>query len=169
MRETAIFLLPIVLPLFWLNGSQEKAALLHHRDWRAILATPRARLTALATAAALLFWAAVQWLIHHHYAATRTETGDHFHRNFHELLLPQHWSQTLSAGGYLAVFIWLGRRHLPLPERVVLTASLLCVPVVLYFSIWTETRVWLEWSLPLAIAASVEVVQAIRTYHPAQT
>lgn len=168
-RETAIFLPPIVLPLFWLDGSQQRAELLHHRDWRAVLATPRARLTALAAASALLFWAAVQWLIHHQYPATRTETGTHFQRNFHELLLPHHWSQTLSAGGYLAVFIWLGRRHLLLPERLVLTASLLCLPIVLYFSIWTETRVWLEWSLPLGIAASIELVQVIRTNHLAQT
>ena len=110
-----------------------------------------------------VYWTTLEYLIRRRFAANVRETGWQLSHNVHEFVRPHHWSQTFTAGGYLAVFIWLQRRSLPLAERLVLWGSLLCVPVVLWFSLWTETRVWLEWSVPLAITGAWELLVTLRS------
>jgi hypothetical protein len=157
MRETSLFLLPIVLPLFWLNDDRHRSDLLYLRDWSSLLRAARTRVTALLGLGMFLAWAACHVAIQRHFAANRSETGWRLAINLHDLMLPHHWSQLFSAGGYIAVFVWLSRRRLPWPERLMLYGSIVCLPAVLYFSIWNETRVWLEWTVPLAIAASLQL------------
>ena len=48
----------------------------------------------------------------------------------------------------------------PEDERLLLACcAALCVPVVLYFGVWTETRLWLEWTLPLAVMGATEAMR----------
>lgn len=162
-RETAFFLLPTLLVLFWLNGGKDRQQLLLHQEWSKMLQQSRTKSTVAIAVLASVYWLVVRSVIYRHYAGLPTEVGQRAARNLHELCLPHHWPQMLSAGGYLAIFIFLERKRLGLEEKVVLWGSLLCVPVVLYFSIWAESRVWVEWTLPLAALAAVELTHAFRS------
>jgi hypothetical protein len=102
------------------------------------------------------YWVAFRLWVHHLFAQNRNDTGPRFGENLHALVTPHHWPQLLSAGGYLVIFVWLERKRLPLRQRRFLQGALLCVPVTLYYGLWVETRIWLEWTFPLAILAASE-------------
>jgi hypothetical protein len=110
-----------------------------------------------------VYWSALQLAVHHRFAHNEDDTGPHLSLNLHTVLMPHHWPQLLSAGGYLPLFVWLERRRLSSNQRVFLWSALLCVPVTLYYGIWVETRIWLEWTLPLALLASAEWSQGPST------
>ena len=78
------------------------------------------------------------------------------HQNLQELVNPAHWPQLFSVGGYLVLFLWLERARLRPGDRILLYVALLCAPVTMYFGVWSETRVWLEWTLPLAALGAAE-------------
>ena len=123
--------------------------------------------TPLLKTAALLLAMFVPWLllrmeVAHRFARNPSHTGAHWAQNLHDILLPHHWPQPFSAGGYLALFIWLDRRLLPPHLRLFLLLTLPCLLVVLYFGVWTETRVWLDWTLPLALLGATEVSRRLR-------
>jgi len=154
MRETSIFLVPVFTGLLAFQPSAEG-----RRRWL---------LPLLTFAAMLAAWFAVRRLIGQAFAHNANETLLHTRENLHQLVLPHHWPQLFSAGGYLAIFIWLARRRLQAKDRWVLYAALLCVPVTMLYGVWTETRVWLEWTLPLAAlgAAEISAVIAGTTLYP---
>lgn len=141
MRETSVFLLAVAVPMAQLRWKQPL--------WRTV---------------ALAFGMGVYWegwhrWIQHQFAHNPSDTGQRLLLNLHEVLYPQHWPQMLCAGGYLIVFIFLERRRLRPNERLLLYCTLLSTPVTLYFGVWGESRIWLEWSLPWAILASAELCQ----------
>lgn len=109
-----------------------------------------------------LFWAIVRNLIRLAYKNNVNQTYPRLSQNIHELLYPHHWPQLLSAGGYLPLLVWIYRRDLSREERILLYGCAVCIPITLWFGVWTETRVWLEWTLPLAALATSEVVHRMR-------
>lgn len=142
VRETSIFLLVVAIPFAYLN-------------WRE---TPRGLLKVAAMAAAMVaYWEAWHVAIARRFAQNPNDTGPRFMENLHEVLFPHHWPQMLCVGGYLILFIWLERRVLERGEKLLLYCTLACVPVTLYFGVWGETRIWLEWTLPWAVLGAAEV------------
>jgi hypothetical protein len=139
VRETAVYL--IILTLGTLTYTRTK------KD--------RVMAGALAVLMAA-YWVALRLATQHWFARNENDTGPRLTLNQHAALLPHHWPQLLSVGGYLGVFVWLERRRLSLKQRVFLWSALLCIPVTLFYGIWVETSIWLEWTLPLALLASAE-------------
>jgi hypothetical protein len=139
MRETSVYL--IVLSIAVSAYAQDSSK----RLWGGLSAFLMA-----------VYWCVVRVALQHRFAHNENETGPRLSTNLHTILMPHHWPQLFSAGGYLMIFVWLERRRLPFEQRVFLWAALLCVPVTLYFGVWVETRIWLEWTLPLALLAASE-------------
>ena len=151
VRETAIFLILVLLPVFALQRRYETARWL--------------KLGALTTGMAL-YWAAVRFAIHRRFRGNLDLTYSRIGQNIHEILFPHHWPQLLSAGGYLVIVVWLERRRLPSDLRMLLYGCAACVPITLWFGVWTETRVWMEWTLPLAAMAAAEALSWMRERRP---
>ena len=147
LRETALFSILMLAPVFVV---QQRGA---GSRW--------------AKAAALfggmgLYWAAVRLAIARRFAGNLNLTYPRMSQNLHEILFPHHWPQLFSAGGYLVVFVWLERQRLSQEQRMLLYGCAACVPLTLWFGVWTETRVWMEWSLPVAALAAVELADWVR-------
>jgi hypothetical protein len=139
VRETSIYLMAPCLAM--LIGAQSK----------------KKRFSILAVASIMAaYWIGFRLWVHHLFAQNRDDTGPRFGVNLHAIMTPHHWPQLLSAGGYLVIFVWLERKRLPLRQRLFLQGAVLCVPVTLYYGLWVETRIWLEWTLPLAVLAASE-------------
>ncbi|HEV2273239.1 MAG TPA: hypothetical protein VGR96_03695, partial [Acidobacteriaceae bacterium] len=88
----------------------------------------RRRLGAAAILLMAAGWAAMRLAIQHRFAHNPSELGPRLGLNLHTLLLPHHWPQLFSAGGYLVLFVWLERRRLPRRQQLFLWAALLCAP-----------------------------------------
>lgn len=174
LRETSLFSIVMLAPVFFVQGAhvfpRRRADAQHSAKG---VTTPSYNVepttnnqllrTAALLAAMAVFWAAIRFLIARHYAGNVNQTYPRFSQNLHEILFPHHWPQLFSAGGYLALPIWLERRRLALPERALLLGCGVCVPITLWFGVWTETRVWMEWTLPLAALGSLEAIDWLRT------
>ncbi len=148
-RETSLFLVIVVGAVMWVR---QRASV--GRVWKTI-----AMMGGMG-----LYWLAVRWAIGRHFAGNPNETYPRMGQNLHEILFPHHWPQLFTAGGYLLIFIWLERRRLGLEQRALLYGCLACFPITLWFGVWTESRVWLEWTLPMAALATVEAVDWMRSY-----
>ncbi len=148
-RETSLFLVILAGALVWARQRADKG-----RVWK----------TLLTMAGMGLYWVAVRLLIARHYARNLNETYPRMNQNLHEILFPHHWPQLFTAGGYLLIFIWLERRRLDAVQRMLLYACLACFPITLWFGVWTESRVWLEWTLPMAALGAVEASGWMRGY-----
>ena len=111
-----------------------------------------------------VYWLAVRMAITRHYAANVDDTRPRMNQNLHEIVFPHHWPQLFTAGGYLLIFVWLERRRLPLRGRALLYACLVCFPITLWFGVWTESRVWLEWTMPMAALATWEAIDWMESY-----
>ena len=151
LRETALFSILMLGPVFFVQQRNSPS---------------RWQRTAALVAGMGLYWAVVRLLIARHFRGNVNETYPRLAQNLHELLFPHHWPQLFSAGGYLILFIWLERRRLPPIECTLLYGAAACVPLTLWFGVWTETRVWMEWTLPLAALASLEAISWMRTLTP---
>ena len=148
-RETSLFLIILAGALVWARTRADKG-----KVWKT-----------LATMSGMgLYWLAVRLLIARHYANNLNQTFPRMAQNLHEILFPHHWPQLFTAGGYLLIFIWLERRRLDAVQRMLLYACLVCFPITLWFGVWTESRVWLEWTLPMAALAAVEANGWMRGY-----
>jgi len=154
LRETALFSIVMLAPVFF---AQQPAA---STRW------PR---TAALLAGMAVYWAVVRFVIARHFAGNLNQTYPRLAQNLHELLYPHHWPQLFSAGGFLILIVWLERRRLAPLDRMLLYGSAACVPITLWFGVWTETRVWMEWTLPLASLASLEAVSWMRTHTAVST
>ena len=147
MRETSIF-----LPL-----------LLGPQLYRQLTGRPgQVMKTAAVLGGMLVFWLAVRVPIARRFAHNINQIGTRGNQNLHDVLFPYHWPQLFSVGGYLVFFVWLERKRLDPDQRLLLWCCVLCVPVVLYFGVWTETRLWLEWTLPLAVMGASEGMRWMR-------
>ena len=147
LRETALFSILMVAPVFYVQRKTD---------------TQRWVRTSALVAGMGIYWAAVRFAIARHYAGNENQTYPRLAQNVHEILFPHHWPQLFSAGGYLAVFVWLERRRLPAEQKMLLYGCAACVPITLWFGVWTETRVWMEWTLPLAALAATETIGWMR-------
>ena len=150
LRETSLYLIVLVAPLFLLARRHSSSRWLQ---------------TGALVAGMGVYWAAVRLAIARRFAHNLNLTYPRMTQNLHEILFPHHWPQLFSAGAYLIVFVWLERQRLPLAERVLLYGCAACVPITLWFGVWTETRVWMEWTLPLAILAASEAVSWMANAH----
>jgi hypothetical protein len=148
MRETSIFLVAIAATLFWTRKHADSA-----RVWK----------TAVLISAMGLYWVVLRVLIARRFAGNINETHQRMTENLHELVFPHHWPQLFTACGYFLIFIYLERRRLTLNQRQLLYSCLLCFPVTIWYGVWTESRVWLEWAVPMAVLASSEATQWMRS------
>jgi hypothetical protein len=103
----------------------------------------------------LVYVIAVRLHVQHLFAGNPNVVGSYLNSN-KKMLSVFHWPQLFTAGGYLVLFVVLQYRRLREIERVFLWSCLACVPVTLYFGIWMESRVWLEWTVPIAVLATSE-------------
>ena len=142
MRETSIFLILVSLPIF-----------VERWGWK----------RALGTAAALgVTYLAIRLPIARHFAHNVSETGERFTLNLKNLALPLHWPQMASALGFLLLPIWMGRSGLPHRHRIFLWTMLPCLCVTVAYGIWVESRIAIEWSIPCALLATIEILQLTR-------
>ena len=74
------------------------------------------------------------------------------------MINPMHWPQTLSAFGFLLIPLWWGRKRLSKVQRYFLLGTIPCLLVTLAFAVWSETRVFDEWILPMAALVTAECV-----------
>lgn len=146
LRETALFSILMLIPVFYAQ-----------RAGRA-----RWLRGALLFGGMAAYWAVVRLLIARRFAGNLNLTYPRLSQNLHEILFPHHWPQLFSAGGYLVIFVWLERRRLGEVDRMLLLGCAACVPITLWFGVWTETRVWMEWSLPVAVLAAAEAAAWMR-------
>ena len=144
IRETSIFLLLLTGPLFYRQRTESAG---------------RVAKTAALLGGMLVFWLAVRVPIARRFAHNVNQISPRRVQNLHDVLFPYHWPQLFSAGGYLLFFVWMERRRLDGDERLLLVCGALCMPVVLFFGVWTETRLWLEWTLPLAVMGATETMR----------
>ena len=151
-----------VLPLFVLDTCMRETSL-----YLVLLAMPAVarrygtRRMAAFAAAMVVCWLGIRLPIMHHFAQNASETGPRLFLNTKNLLLPLHWPQMASAIGFLYVPVWLGRRSLSRTAQHFLWASLPCIAVTAVFGIWIESRIFLEWTIPVAALASVEALRLI--------
>jgi hypothetical protein len=148
LRETSIFMVVITTFLFWVRHPAGSS-----RVWK----------TATIALSMGIYWVLVQFMILRRFAGNVNETYSRLTQNLHELVFLHHWPQLFTFGGYLLIFIWLERRRLSTNQKALLYSSLLCFPVTIWFGVWTESRVWLEWTLPMAALGGAEASHWLRT------
>jgi hypothetical protein len=139
-RETAILLIPLWIAAAWPEDGE--------RSPRTVLA--------LQTAALLAAWAVVRVLIARHFAHNPSMTGSRIPRNLHDLLKPRHWPQLASALGFLLPVVTVNWRRLGLRSQRLLWGMWVCLPIILYFGVWTESRIFGEYTLLVAVLVAEE-------------
>ena len=142
MRETSIYLVLIAAPFFVERWNWKRAA--------------------AAFVGMSAFWLAVRLIIGRAFALNDSETGSRLLLNLKNLALPLHWPQMASALGFLLLPVFMGRAHVPLRLRRFLYTMVPCLLVTAWFGMWIESRITLEWSMPLAYIATLEFVAMVR-------
>jgi hypothetical protein len=142
MRETSIYLVLIAAPFFAQRWKWKVAA---------------AALVGMAA-----YWVVVRLAISRAFALNDSETGSRLLLNLKNLALPLHWPQMASALGFLLIPVFLGRSYLPMPMRRFLYTMIPCLLVTAWFGMWIESRITLEWSMPLAYLATLELLGYMR-------
>jgi hypothetical protein len=139
-RETAVLLIPLWVAAAWPEDGE--------RSSRTALA--------MQTAALLAAWAVVRVLIARHFAHNPSMTGSRIARDLHDLINPRHWPQLASALGFLLPVVTVNWRRLSLRSRRLLWGMWVCLPVILYFGVWTESRIFGEYTLLVAVLVAEE-------------
>ena len=130
LRETSIFLVPIVLAVGYSQN--------------------RLRRAVVAACCMTAIWLPVHLWIVHRFANNPNDTGMHWTRILILFVNPLHWPQLASAFGFLAFPLYLGRRYLARNQQFLLLGTLPCLLTTLVFGVWYETRIWDEWIVPAA-------------------
>ena len=136
VRETSIFLVPVLLAL----GYGRK----------------RFKQSLTLAAAMLLVWTPVHWLINRRFSGNASETSLHWLSMGRAIANPLHWPQIASAFAFLAIPLFLGRKHLTRDQRFLLLGAAPCLAVTALYGIWYESRIWDEWTLPFSIMLATE-------------
>ena len=139
LRETSIYLVPIVLAVGYGTGRLKKAV--------------------IAGVFMLAAWMPMHLWIAHRYAHNPSDTGVHWSRIFVLFANPLHWPQLASAFAFMALPLYFGRRYAKEKQRYFLLGSVPCLLVTAAFGIWLETRIWDEWIIPAAVILSTEFVR----------
>ena len=142
MRETSLYLVLIATPF-----------LVQRWKWKT---------AAVALVSMAAYWVIIRLAISRAFALNDSETGSRLLLNLKNLALPLHWPQMASALGFLLIPIFLGRAYLALPLRRFLYTMVPCLLVTAWFGMWIESRITLEWSIPLAYLATLELVAFMR-------
>jgi hypothetical protein len=142
VRETSIYLVLLAAPFFW-------------QRWRGARAS-------IVLVVMVLGWLACRIEVGRAFAHNASETSTRLIPNLKNLALPLHWPQMASVIGFLLIPVWLGRVYLPRMQRQFLWLMLPCLAVTLAFGIWIESRIALEWSMPIALMAAGEIVGLMR-------
>lgn len=142
-RETTVFLVPVWIACNWQIQRNRRLAV---------------------AAAGVLIWIAVK--LHLKALVHGASAGLQFNWNWNlaAILLPHHWAQLLSIGGFLVLPMWL-RRDLVSDRRLRLV-WLGCIPFLLadlIFGVWNETRIFGELSALIACTAALQFEQLLRT------
>lgn len=146
-RETAILLIPLWIAAAWPEAGE--------RGRRVALA--------LQSMALLAAWAVVRVLIGRHFAHNPSMTGARLLRDAHDLASPRHWPQMASALGFLLPVVTVNWKRLSLRHRRLLWAMWVSLPVLLYFGVWTESRIFDEYTLLVAVLVTEEAVSWLKT------
>ena len=140
VRETAIFLVPLVLAVGYVE--RRKLAWV----WAGLMAG---------------LWLPVRLAIMHRFAANATEAKVHLIGFERAIANPLHWPQIASAFGFLLLPFCFGFGLLSRKERFFVYGALPSLGVIALYGIWYETRVWDEWLLPFAVLLSLEAVRKV--------
>ncbi|MGA8162846.1 MAG: hypothetical protein WBD32_14215 [Acidobacteriaceae bacterium] len=138
VRETSVYLIPLVLATGYARNRMKKAA--------------------MSAACMLLISIAVRMVISRRFAANSNETGVHVRNMIVSFINPLHWPQIMSALGFFVVPLLLGYRYLSRVQRCFLLGALPGVLLTLLFGIWYESRIWGEWILPASVLLSTEAL-----------
>ncbi|HEX6496867.1 MAG TPA: hypothetical protein VF018_15355 [Acidobacteriaceae bacterium] len=147
-RETAILLVPLWIAAAWPEEGESR----------------RRTVLVLQTAALVAAWGVVRVLIARHFAHNPSMTGSRIPRNLQDLLNPRHWPQMASALGFLLPAVTVNWRRLSPRSRRMLGATWACMPVLLYFGIWTESRIFDEFTLLVAVLASEALISYLKQW-----
>lgn len=131
VRETSVYLLPLAAPIF-----------VRKWGWKSAVTV----LTPLAVA-----WACLHFGLQARYAANHSENYAHWNQNLACLTNSLYWPQLASAFGFLWLPLWLNRNRLAATQRQFLYFALPCLLPALYYGMWMESRIFLEWSIPAAV------------------
>ena len=138
IRETAIYLTLVSFAVAWARGEKKKGACV--------------------AGSMFALWIPFRLYVTHAFAHNGSETGVHYHRLRESVINPMHWPQTLSAFGFLLIPLWWGRKRLSKVQRYFLLGTIPCLLATLAFAVWSETRVFDEWILPMAALVTAECV-----------
>jgi hypothetical protein len=128
-RETSIFLV-----LLWIVQEYDSS-----------------KLKLLVQAASLtIAWASVRIYIAHVYRNNAPTVGTHFT----ETGYLQHFPQILSAYGFLLPVLFVYRSRLSAEGRKLLYAMIACSAFILLFGVWTETRIFGEFTFLFSLLAT---------------
>jgi hypothetical protein len=147
-RETAILLVPLWIAAAWPERGE----------------SGRRTILALQTAALLAAWAVVRVLIARHFAHNPSMTGSRIPRNLGDFANPRHWPQMASALSFLLPVVTLNWRRLSVRSQRMLWAMWVCLPVLLYFGIWTESRIFDEFTLLVAVLATEALMSYLQQW-----
>jgi hypothetical protein len=150
-RETAILLVPLWIAAAWPEQGERR----------------RHTVLLLQTAGLVAAWTVVRVLIARHFAHNFSMTGSRIPRNLQDLLNARHWPQMASALGFLLPAVTVNWRRLSRRSRRMLWGMWACMPVLLYFGIWTESRIFDEFTLLVAVLATEALMSYLKQWHPA--
>jgi hypothetical protein len=150
-RETAILLVPLWIAAAWPEQGESR----------------RRTVRLLQTAGLVVAWAMVRVVIARHFAHNPSMTGSRLARDLQDLLNPRHWPQMASALGFLLPAVTVNWRRLCLRSQRMLWGMWACMPVLLYFGIWTESRIFDEFTLLVAVLATEALMSYLKRWQPA--
>jgi hypothetical protein len=151
-RETAILLVPLWVAAAWPEPGESR----------------RRTVLALQTAALLTAWGVVRAMVGVHFAHNTSMTGSRIPRDLHDLANPRHWPQLASAFGFLLPVVTVNWRRLRLRSQRLLWGMWVSLPVLLYFGVWTESRIFDEYTLLLAVLVTEQAMAYLKQWKQAR-
>lgn len=142
MRETSIYLVPVLAAVGYSRGRLRQATL-----WSATM---------------LILWAPFYLYIAHRFAHSPSETGVHAINILLAIINPLHWPQVACAFAYLVLPFCFGWSYLSRNHRWFVYGMLPCLAVTALWGVWYETRIWDEWMIPAAVLLTTQALPMMR-------
>ena len=146
MRETVIYLIPCALAVGYIDKQLGRAMAY--------------------SVAATVVWGVVTIAIHRHFRANPMEIGIRLGWMHHAVVDAQNWGQLASVFGFLWLPLVLCWKDLSRKQKAFLFGALPGVLFSALFGIWTETRLWCEWSGLVALMISSIVALKFQQREP---
>ena len=138
MRETSIYLAPVLLALGYSRGQFRRAAL-----WAACM---------------LAVWLPFYLMVARRFRDNPTDVRFHTDTMRRAIINPLHWPQVACAFAYLVLPFCFGWHYLPRDRRWFVIGMLPGLGFTAIFGIWYETRIWDEWMIPAAILLAGQAI-----------